>query len=93
MAGESRKRSVVIAGHKTSVSLEPEFWDALKEIAAGRNISVNQIVRDIDTGHQGNLSSAIRLHILRHYRTLAGGRTPPALGPDPPAGDDTNGGI
>lgn len=84
MAGESRKRSVVIAGHKTSVSLEPEFWDALKEIAAGRNISVNQIVRDIDTGHEGNLSSAIRLHILRHYRALAGVRTPHG-------GEDTNG--
>lgn len=71
MAGESRKRSVVIAGHKTSVSLEPEFWEALKEIAARRNISVNQIVRDIDAGHKGNLSSAIRLHILQHFRTLA----------------------
>ena len=71
MAGESRKRSVVIAGHKTSVSLEPEFWEALKEIAARRNISVNQIVRDIDAGHKGNLSSAIRLHILHHFRTLA----------------------
>ncbi len=74
MAGESRKRSVVIAGHKTSVSLEPEFWDALKEIAAGRRVSVNQIVRDIDTDHEGNLSSAIRLYVLRHFRTLAAGR-------------------
>ncbi len=84
MAGESRKRSVVIAGHKTSVSLEPEFWDALKEIAADRNMSVNQIVRDIDTGHEGNLSSAIRLHILRHYRALAAGA-------DPRSGPDTGG--
>lgn len=73
MAGESRKRSVVIAGHKTSVSLEPEFWDALKEIAAGRQVSVNQIVRDIDTNHEGNLSSAIRLYVLRHFRARAGG--------------------
>jgi len=71
MAGESKKRSVVIAGHKTSVSLEPEFWDALKEIAAGRGVSVNQIVRDIDTDHEGNLSSAIRLYVLRHYRARA----------------------
>jgi predicted DNA-binding ribbon-helix-helix protein len=76
MAGESKKRSVVIAGHKTSVSLEPEFWDALKEIAAGRAVSVNQIVRDIDSDHEGNLSSAIRLYVLRHYRSLAGERVP-----------------
>ena len=76
MAGESRKRSVVIAGHKTSVSLEPEFWEALKEIAAHRNISVNQIVRDIDTGHKGNLSSAIRLHILQYYRSRAAANNP-----------------
>ena len=74
MAGESKKRSVVIAGHKTSVSLEPEFWDALKEIAAARAVSVNQIVRDIDSDHEGNLSSAIRLYVLRHYRSLAGER-------------------
>lgn len=73
MAGESRKRSVVIAGHKTSVSLEPEFWEALKEIAAIRKISVNQIVRDVDSNHEGNLSSAIRLFVLHHYRTLAAG--------------------
>jgi len=78
MAGESRKRSVVIAGHKTSVSLEPEFWDALKEIAAGRDASVNQLVRDIDTNHEGNLSSAIRLFVLRHYRERAGDTGSPA---------------
>ena len=77
MAGESRKRSVVIAGHKTSVSLEPEFWDALKEIASNRGISVNQIVRDVDTNHEGNLSSAIRIFVLRHYRTLAVGSATP----------------
>ncbi len=77
MAGESRKRSVVIAGHKTSVSLEPEFWDALKEIASNRGISVNQIVRDVDTNHEGNLSSAIRIFVLRHYRTLAVGSVTP----------------
>lgn len=77
MAGESRKRSVVIAGHKTSVSLEPEFWDALKEIASNRGISVNQIVRDVDTNHEGNLSSAIRIFVLRHYRTLAVGSMSP----------------
>ena len=71
MAGESKKRSVVIAGHKTSVSLEPDFWDAIKEIAGERGISVNQIIRDIDSGHEGNLSSAIRLYVLRHYRARA----------------------
>jgi predicted DNA-binding ribbon-helix-helix protein len=80
MAGESKKRSVVIAGHKTSVSLEPEFWNAIKEIAAERGVSVNQIVRDIDSGHQGNLSSAIRLYVLRHYRTGAARAGSPGRG-------------
>ncbi len=69
------KRSIVIAGHKTSVSLEDAFWQGLKEIAAGRQLTLSELVASIDTGrHQGNLSSAIRLFVLDHYRALAGGR-------------------
>jgi predicted DNA-binding ribbon-helix-helix protein len=64
------KRSIVIAGHKTSVSLEDAFWDALKEIATVRNATLSEVVAGIDASRsQGNLSSAIRLFVLNHYRT------------------------
>ncbi|MGV8948243.1 MAG: ribbon-helix-helix domain-containing protein [Candidatus Paracaedibacter sp.] len=63
------KRSVVIAGHATSVSLEPEFWDALKNIAVEDSLSVAALIRQIDdnipSSNHRNLSSAIRVYILR----------------------------
>lgn len=63
------KRSIVIAGHATSVSLEPEFWEALREIAAVENTSVAALIRQIDenlaSSHRNNLSSAIRVFILK----------------------------
>ncbi|HQS47748.1 MAG: aryl-sulfate sulfotransferase [Rhizobiales bacterium 24-66-13] len=63
------KRSIVIAGHKTSVSLEDAFWDALKEIASSRRLTLSDLVATIDSSRtQGNLSSAIRLFVLDHYR-------------------------
>jgi predicted DNA-binding ribbon-helix-helix protein len=63
------KRSIVIAGHKTSVSLEDAFWTGLKEIAGERDITLSDLVSSIDTDRRhGNLSSAIRLFILDHYR-------------------------
>jgi predicted DNA-binding ribbon-helix-helix protein len=67
------KRSIVIAGHKTSVSLEDAFWDALKEIAAQRKATLSDLVASIDSSRsQGNLSSAIRLFVLDHFRSAAG---------------------
>jgi predicted DNA-binding ribbon-helix-helix protein len=64
------KRSIVIAGHKTSISLEDAFWKSLKEIAAGRNQTLSDMVAAIDHDRkQGNLSSAIRLFVLDHYRS------------------------
>lgn len=65
------KRSIVIAGHKTSVSLEDAFWQGLKEIAAIEDTTLSDLVASIDTGRagSGNLSSAIRLFVLRHYRS------------------------
>jgi predicted DNA-binding ribbon-helix-helix protein len=64
------KRSIVIAGHKTSVSLEDAFWKGLKEIAGERNVTLSDLVASIDTDRrQGNLSSAIRLFVLDHYRS------------------------
>ena len=88
------KRSIVITGHKTSVSLEDAFWTGLKDIATSRNLTLSELVASIDGDRrQGNLSSAIRLFVLDHYRTLAGsagareaearaaGGTRPALSP------------
>jgi len=67
------KRSIVIAGHKTSVSLEDEFWKCLKEIAGGRDMTLSDLVATIDTDRrQGNLSSAIRLFVLDYYRAQLG---------------------
>ncbi len=66
------KRSIVIAGHKTSVSLEEPFWLGLKEIALGQHVTLSTMVGDIDTHRrQGNLSSAIRLFVLESLRTKA----------------------
>ena len=63
------KRSVVVSGHKTSVSLEDAFWRALREIAAGRNMALSDLVASIDAERQhANLSSAIRLFILGFYK-------------------------
>lgn len=59
------KRSVLVAGHRTSVSLEPEFWEALKSIAADRGASLNQLIAGIDADRNGNLSSAIRIFVLK----------------------------
>ena len=60
-----KKRSVVIAGHKTSVSLEAAFWAALKRIARDRSCTINDLVAEIDGGRTGNLSSAIRVFVLK----------------------------
>jgi predicted DNA-binding ribbon-helix-helix protein len=63
------KRSIVIDGHKTSISLEDAFWSGLKEIAHAQSATVSKIVAEIDkTRQQGNLSSAIRLFVLDQVR-------------------------
>ena len=62
------KRSIVIADHKTSVSLEDQFWGSLKEIAAVRHQTLSGLVSDISAKHEGNLSSAIRQFVLAYYR-------------------------
>jgi predicted DNA-binding ribbon-helix-helix protein len=64
------KRSIVIAGHKTSVSLEDAFWKGLKDVAIVRQITLSDLVASIDAERShGNLSSAIRLFVLDHYRS------------------------
>jgi predicted DNA-binding ribbon-helix-helix protein len=63
------KRSIVIAGHKTSVSLEDAFWKGLKDIAVSRGVNLSDLVASIDAERRhGNLSSAIRLFVLDHYQ-------------------------
>lgn len=72
-AGRLRKRSVTIAGHRTSLSLEAAFWDALKEIAAARGTSLARVIEEIDDRRQQqdgapNLSSAVRVFVLDQLR-------------------------
>jgi len=64
-----QKRSLILAGHRTSIALEPEFWTALEEIAAARGISVTALLREIDERREtDNLSSAVRVTVLSWYR-------------------------
>ena len=62
------KRSVVIDGHKTSVSLEEAFWSDLKEIAQTQRATLSKLIAEIDKGRQGNLSSAIRVFVFDQVR-------------------------
>jgi predicted DNA-binding ribbon-helix-helix protein len=82
MSGGIVKRSVAIAGHRTSVSLEEPFWDSLREIAQARALSVQALIGQIDAGRgDQNLSSAIRVFVLDVVR----GRTIPLGAPEPGA--------
>lgn len=73
------KRSIVIGGHKTSVSLEDLFWTSLKDIARQRSLNLSDLVAEVDQhrGERANLSSAIRLFVLNYYRTA---RPSPSIG-------------
>ncbi len=64
MSGTIKKRSVEIAGHRTSLSLEEAFWRALKRIAAQDGVSINRLIERIDRERAGNLSSAVRVYVL-----------------------------
>jgi len=72
--GRLRKRSVTIAGHRTSLSLEAAFWDALKELAMAENVSINRLIEEVDRARQdagsppANLSSAARVYVLERLR-------------------------
>jgi predicted DNA-binding ribbon-helix-helix protein len=74
------KRSVVVAGHKTSVTLEDAFWTVLKDIARSRDMTLSAIIGQIDhEPHSGNLSSTIRLFVLEEARARQqASRMPPA---------------
>jgi predicted DNA-binding ribbon-helix-helix protein len=69
------KRSLTIAGHRTSLSLEPEFWEALRKAATARGVSVSALVNEIDQGRgQRNLSGAVRVWLLKDLESLLRGR-------------------
>src|SRR5579863_7176708 len=80
MQSSINKRSIVIGGHKTSVSLEDDFWLALKDIAAHLKRTLSDLVGEIDSrrNHE-NLSSAIRLFVLAHFRNVLSARLGPAV--------------
>ena len=67
------KRSIILRGHKTSISVEEPFWKTLKDIAANRRVTRSQLITDIDAQRTaGNLSSAVRLFVLnQYYKTRA----------------------
>jgi predicted DNA-binding ribbon-helix-helix protein len=71
MSARPVKRSLTLRGHRTSVSLEDEFWHALRDIAAEKGKPVNALAAEIDEarGIEAGLASAIRVYVLRHYRT------------------------
>jgi len=78
------KRSIAVDGHKTSVTVEEAFWNGLKEIASDRQLTMSELVSVIDSGRlNANLSSAIRLFVLDHYRAMtdvAAGKQNPDTG-------------
>ena len=81
------KRSIVIAGHKTSVSLEDDFWNALKEIKRSNNMTLSDLVADIDVRLlHANLSSAIRIFVLHHFRSQTSHGSHPQIPQTPSAG-------
>lgn len=68
-----RKRSVTLAGHRTSLSLEAEFWEAPKAAARAEGLSLNALIERIDQDRGGNLSSAVRVYLLRRAQERAQG--------------------
>jgi predicted DNA-binding ribbon-helix-helix protein len=88
MASTIVKRSVLVRGHKTSVSLEEPFWNGLKEIAASRHLPLSAVLQRVDTERHdnSNLSSAVRLFVLDHYRDQAEAAAKAENGTSMPAG-------
>ncbi|MGY8685685.1 ribbon-helix-helix domain-containing protein [Bradyrhizobium sp. UFLA05-153] len=78
------KRSIVVDGHRTSVSIEEAFWTGLKEISSLRNVTLSELVGEIDRNRQqGNLSSAIRLFVFGYFKNLAAAIQPRQKVPAP----------
>ena len=73
MSGRPIKHSLTLQGHRTSVTLEAEFWQAFRTIAEEKGIALNALAAEVDTGRapETGLASAIRVYVLRHYRAQA----------------------
>jgi predicted DNA-binding ribbon-helix-helix protein len=83
MNSSVKKRSIIVGGHKTSISLEDNFWTSLKHIASARRTTISDVVASLDAGRQnGNLSSAIRVFVLAHYRAMSVASPQPDHGHD-----------
>lgn len=78
MSARPVKHSLTLRGHRTSVSLEAEFWHAFRAIAAEKGMAINALAAEIDEarGVETGLASAIRVYVLRHLEARAGGQTP-----------------
>jgi predicted DNA-binding ribbon-helix-helix protein len=85
MTSAVRKRSVVVAGHRTSISLEEVFWIELKAIAQARGLSLNALVGQVDRGRDGNLSSALRVFVVDDLKNRVASATAPP--PSTPTAD------
>lgn len=72
MSQAIKKRSVEIAGHRTSLTLEAAFWRALKRLATRDGVSINKLIERIDRDRHGNLSSAVRVYVLERLEAQAG---------------------
>jgi len=81
-----RKRSITIAGHRTSLSLEQAFWDSLAEFARHDGVSINRLLTEIDEARASNLSSAARVYVLERLRREAGPALTPPAGSSSPRG-------
>lgn len=70
MSGRPQKRSLTLRGHRTSVSLETEFWNAFRDIADAEDRTINALAADIDEarGTDAGLASAIRVYVLQYYK-------------------------
>jgi predicted DNA-binding ribbon-helix-helix protein len=91
MISTVRKRSILVHRHKTSVSLEDAFWDEVKAIARSRNMTLSDLVSDIDRRRErGNLSSAVRLFVLETSQAKDDMRTDPSDESDPARNDRTD---
>ncbi|MCD1624702.1 ribbon-helix-helix domain-containing protein [Seohaeicola saemankumensis] len=73
MTGGPVKHSLTLRGHRTSVTLEPDFWQALRDIATSKDIPINVLAAQIDESREADigLASAIRVYVLRHYRAAS----------------------
>ena len=71
MSAGPQKHSLTLRGHRTSVTLEPEFWQAFRDIAADKDIAINVLAAQIDASREADigLASAIRVYVLRYYRS------------------------